>query len=48
MSKPVLSPDCRDGNHTKCDGIGWSLDLDAHSPCQCRDLTHGADGDPHE
>jgi hypothetical protein len=30
-----LSPDCRDGNHGKCDGLAWDLDLDETVPCEC-------------
>ncbi|URC18088.1 hypothetical protein QEO76_gp49 [Arthrobacter phage Cole] len=31
----LLSPDCRDGNHTKCDGVAWDLELDGPSACEC-------------
>lgn len=30
------SPDCRDGNHGKCDGTAWDLDHDALTRCGCR------------
>lgn len=30
-----LSPDCRDGNHGKCDGVAWNLETDAPDFCQC-------------
>jgi hypothetical protein len=32
---PVYSPDCRDGNHQKCDGAAWDLNTDALAPCGC-------------
>lgn len=31
----LLSPDCRDGNHHKCDGTAWSLLLDDRVQCDC-------------
>jgi hypothetical protein len=31
----VLSPDCRDGNHTKCPGRAWNLILDDEVDCDC-------------
>jgi hypothetical protein len=43
----ILSPDCRDGNHQKCDAIAWDERADDTTTCQCRDLTHGALHDPH-
>jgi hypothetical protein len=33
--KPV-SPDCRDGNHTKCDGQAWDEDRDELAGCRCK------------
>lgn len=30
-----FSPDCRDSNHQKCDGIAWDLDEDALCDCGC-------------
>lgn len=30
-----ISPDCRDGNCTKCDGIAWDLVADAPTSCEC-------------
>lgn len=45
---PWLSPDCRDENHRKCNGVAWDDAADAPTECQCRDLTHGAAGDPHQ
>jgi hypothetical protein len=35
MSKPTLSPDCRDGNHFKCDGVAWDLKADEPTQCEC-------------
>lgn len=32
---PLLSPDCRDNNHTKCDGVAWDLEDDMASACEC-------------
>lgn len=29
------SPDCRDGNHNKCDGTAWDLQTDAETRCSC-------------
>ena len=43
----ILSPDCRDGNHTKCTATAWDEAANAPAVCQCRDLTHGTTGDPH-
>lgn len=37
----LLSPDCRDGNHQKCDGTAWSLELDDR--VQCDDGCHEED-----
>ena len=31
----LLSPDCRDGNHGKCDGVAWDLEGDKPSNCNC-------------
>jgi len=44
----VVSPDCRDKNHTKCDGVAWDEQRDEPTACQCRDLTHGSIDDPHD
>ncbi|AZS11744.1 hypothetical protein HOU96_gp46 [Arthrobacter phage Maja] len=33
--KPLLSPDCRDNNHSKCDGVAWDLEIDMASACEC-------------
>jgi hypothetical protein len=30
-----ISPDCRDGNCTKCDGVAWDLVADAPTDCEC-------------
>ncbi len=36
MSENILySPDCRDENHGKCDGVAWDLELDIPSACEC-------------
>lgn len=31
----LLSPDCRDGNHFKCDGVAWDLEVDMARACEC-------------
>jgi hypothetical protein len=31
----LLSPDCRDGNHFKCDGVAWNLQTDEPGQCEC-------------
>lgn len=31
-----LSPDCRDGNHQKCDGVAWDLVADLPTACGCK------------
>lgn len=31
----VVSPDCRDGNHTKCDGSAIDLTTDTIEFCRC-------------
>lgn len=30
----ILSPDCRDGNYTKCTGDAWDEEADCPAPCQ--------------
>jgi hypothetical protein len=30
-----ISPDCRDGNCGKCDGVAWDLEADAPTDCEC-------------
>ncbi len=30
-----ISPDCRDGNHRKCDGQAWDVDADDVTGCGC-------------
>lgn len=30
-----ISPDCRDGNHRKCNGEAWDEDADDLTDCQC-------------
>jgi hypothetical protein len=30
-----MSPDCRDGNHQKCDGTAWDDDADEETTCEC-------------
>lgn len=32
-----LSPDCRDNNHQKCDGLAWDDELDETTACHCTD-----------
>jgi hypothetical protein len=31
------NPECRDGKHKNCDGVGWDMDQDepCKCPCQC-------------
>lgn len=36
---PVVSPDCRDGNHQKCYGDAWNDAAD--EPCRCGCACHG-------
>lgn len=31
----VLSPDCRDGNCSKCNGDAWDLERDCLTRCSC-------------
>lgn len=35
MTPTPLSPDCRDGNHHKCDGQAWDDTEDALVSCGC-------------
>lgn len=35
MDPLLVSPDCRDDNHTKCDGNAWDLILDYVVDCDC-------------
>lgn len=35
MSEMILSPDCRDGNHQKCNGVAWDLEADEPTQCRC-------------
>jgi hypothetical protein len=32
---PHVSPDCRDGNHHKCDGAAWCMADDDYVICHC-------------
>ena len=32
-----LSPDCRDGNHHKCDGTAWDIERDEPTGCTCKE-----------
>lgn len=32
----ALSPDCRDGNHHKCNGIAWDDAADLAVECNCQ------------
>jgi hypothetical protein len=34
-TKGPVSPDCRDGNHGKCNGDAWDLVLDTLLDCYC-------------
>lgn len=36
-----LSPDCRDGNPTKCDGVAWNTIDD--EPTDCEGEEHGGE-----
>lgn len=40
--EPLLSPECRDGNHGKCDGVAWDLEADAPADCACPECEHDA------
>ena len=31
----IISPDCRDGNHRKCNGDAWDLINDQPWECEC-------------
>lgn len=33
----LLSPDCRDGNHGKCDGVAWDEEKDEPTGCTCKE-----------
>ncbi|WP_159702435.1 hypothetical protein [Arthrobacter sp. 18067] len=33
----AISPDCRDGNHRKCTGDAWDMELDNVTDCQCQE-----------
>jgi len=35
MTEMMLSPDCRDGNHQKCNGDAWDLEADGITDCRC-------------
>jgi hypothetical protein len=37
-----LSPDCRDGNHSKCDGVAWDIEADRTTFCLCPECGHPA------
>lgn len=39
----LLNPECRDGNHHKCDGLGWEEDHDMYAACPCDCHRHGLD-----
>ena len=39
LPAPTVSPDCRDGNHQKCDGVAWDMMRD--QPTDCGDSCHG-------
>jgi hypothetical protein len=36
MTETPISPDCRDGNHTKCPGDAWDLEKDELAGCRCK------------
>lgn len=37
-----MNPDCRDGKHSSCNGVGYdeTLDLLRPCPCICHDPSH--------
>jgi hypothetical protein len=40
----LLSPDCRDGNHKKCDTVAWDVEADDYAGCECSDCNHEGTG----
>jgi len=40
----ILSPDCRDGNHHKCDTIAWNEATDDYTSCECGECNHYGTG----
>lgn len=42
-----ISPDCRDGNHRKCNGEAWDEDADDLTDCQCPGCLCHVAPDPH-
>lgn len=40
MTDRYKSPDCRDGNHQKCDGIAWDMVRDESTWCGCQECGH--------
>ena len=30
-----MNPDCRDGKHASCSGVGWDVEQDEPAPCPC-------------
>ena len=31
----LMNPECRDGKHSNCDGMGFDLQTDNYVPCPC-------------
>lgn len=49
MEPAKLSPDCRDGNCSKCDGNAWDMLRDKLTACECKHhQDHGTTTDPAE
>lgn len=36
----AISPDCRGGDHSACDGVVWDLEQDKETPCTCPHPQH--------
>lgn len=41
---PWLSPDCRDGNPQKCDGLAWNTEIDDVVDCESSQHRDREDG----
>jgi hypothetical protein len=37
----IANPDCRDGKHGSCNGVGFDLDKDREAACPCNCHTEG-------
>lgn len=37
----LTCPDCKQGKHDNCDGVGWCTTHDEPEPCPCFELAHG-------